>query len=188
MRYFTSDLHFHHKKILEFCPNRPKDMAAMHEEIISHWNNTVKDGDDVYVLGDFSFGNSGETKVLINQLKGRKILVMGNHDRRSEKWYRDAGFTVVSTSLMIKIDEFLVQLSHYPHKLSWLSWLYYKIVDPGYTRYQDRKVGERSQNLLHGHCHGKYRVINGRGIDVGWDCWGRLLGEREIVNMLREMK
>ena len=188
MRYFTSDLHFNHKKILEFCPNRPPTLDAMHKEIIAEWNSKVTDEDTVYILGDFSFGNSGETKDMVKQLRGRKVLVMGNHDRRSEQWYLAAGFMVVSKSLLIKIDEFVVQLSHYPFKLSWLQYLYYKIVDPGYTRYQDRKIKNEAQNLLHGHCHGKYHTIKGRGIDVGWDSWGKLLSEREIVGYLREMK
>lgn len=187
MRYFTSDLHFYHKKIGMFCPNRPSLLAVMHAEIIQHWNSVVTDADDVYVLGDFSFGNSTETKALVRQLHGRKILVTGNHDRRSEDWYKAAGFVVVSRSLLIKLDEYLVQLSHYPFKLSWWQYLYYKVVDPGYTRYQDRKIKNEGQNLLHGHCHGKYHVIKGRGIDVGWDSWGRLLSEREIVDCLKEM-
>lgn len=51
--------------------------------MIQKWNSVVKDGDSVYHLGDVYFGgyHSPEsiTKIL-KSLKGRKRLVVGNHD------------------------------------------------------------------------------------------------------------
>jgi calcineurin-like phosphoesterase family protein len=49
------------------------------------WNEVVRDNDLVYVLGDVAFN-----KIALNslgQFKGRKILVMGNHDKFHTKDY-----------------------------------------------------------------------------------------------------
>jgi calcineurin-like phosphoesterase family protein len=187
MNYYTSDTHFHHKKIREFCPSRPGvDTATMNEEIVRIWNETVSPEDTVFHLGDFSFGKSEETKALIKRLNGHKVLVMGNHDRRSAQWYKDAGFGFVSDGhLSGAIGNKLVVLSHYPFKLRWWERVWYALTDRGYTRFQDKKV-ERADciALLHGHCHGKYYKQKGNAIDVGWDAWGKPVSEDKIKEML----
>jgi calcineurin-like phosphoesterase family protein len=56
MDYFTADLHFWHKNVIEYC-NRPwQDVPSMNEGLINNWNEVVHAGDTVYILGDFSFG------------------------------------------------------------------------------------------------------------------------------------
>ena len=43
-KYFvTSDLHFYHKRIMDFCSgNRPwNSLDEMHESLIAHWNSKV---------------------------------------------------------------------------------------------------------------------------------------------------
>lgn len=59
-----------------------KDYIKIHdEELIKRWNDTIKHDDDlVYILGDLSFRNSKETNDIVKRLRGRKILVLGNHD------------------------------------------------------------------------------------------------------------
>ena len=53
----------------------------MHAEIIKRWNKKVTNGDDVYILGDIgSRGYQNMHVELIAQLKGRKHLIVGNHD------------------------------------------------------------------------------------------------------------
>lgn len=50
--FFTSDLHFGHENVIKF-DNRPfRSVEEMDAELISRWNNKVKKGDLVYVLGD----------------------------------------------------------------------------------------------------------------------------------------
>jgi calcineurin-like phosphoesterase family protein len=79
--YFTADLHLHHENIIEYC-NRPfGSVADMDKTIISNWNNTVKHGDWVYILGDFCWGDRKMWCYFLNQLPGNKILIQGNHDR-----------------------------------------------------------------------------------------------------------
>lgn len=82
--YFTSDLHFGHRRILELYPNRPfaatKDIDAHDEYLIQRWNEIADKGDDIYILGDFSLRSVDETRKILERLNGRKYLCPGNHD------------------------------------------------------------------------------------------------------------
>ena len=54
--FFTSDTHFNHTNILQYC-NRPfKIVDQMNETIITNWNNVVEPDDIVFHLGDFCLG------------------------------------------------------------------------------------------------------------------------------------
>lgn len=80
--FFTSDTHYGHGKIIQYC-NRPfNSVPEMDEELVQRYNKVVKPGDIVYHLGDFSFHyTQEEIEVLLKRLNGRKIFVSGNHDK-----------------------------------------------------------------------------------------------------------
>ena len=79
--FFTSDLHFFHKNVIRF-DNRPfTSVEDMNEALIRNWNRKVKNNDLVYILGDISWGNDEETCGIFARLKGRKVLIKGNHDK-----------------------------------------------------------------------------------------------------------
>ena len=80
--FVTSDLHFHHKSIITFCPKtRPFiDVDHMNSEMIRMWNEIVSPDDLVYILGDIAFCNGNRAAEILNSLLGRKILIKGNHD------------------------------------------------------------------------------------------------------------
>ena len=83
--YFISDLHLGHKNVIKF-DNRPFNTIEEHDEyIISQWNKTVDDYDDVYILGDISWYNIEKTIAIIKRLNGRLHLCLGNHDRKLMK-------------------------------------------------------------------------------------------------------
>ncbi len=75
--YFTSDLHFGHKNL---C-NALRGMTSEESDklIIDNWNKKITKYDTVYILGDISMESDYHIQ-MINQLKGRKILIGGNHD------------------------------------------------------------------------------------------------------------
>lgn len=83
-QFFISDTHFGHNNILTFRKNDGsllrdfKSIEEMDDTIITNWNKVVKDTDTVYHLGDVAI-NRKALKVLYN-LKGRKVLIKGNHD------------------------------------------------------------------------------------------------------------
>ena len=94
--YFIADTHFGHKNIIEY-ENRPfGNVEEMDKVLIKNWNNTVSKADTVFMLGDFSFYGKEKTMNICQSLNGKKILVMGNHDKHTPNWYRECGFEEVS--------------------------------------------------------------------------------------------
>lgn len=95
-----SDPHFYHGNICKFESSpgvklRPWDDAIkMTEDLIQWYNEMVDDGDRVYILGDVAFSPSKFREVM-TRLKGRKVLVPGNHEpRRFDKICADVGVEV----------------------------------------------------------------------------------------------
>lgn len=79
--FFTSDLHFGHRNVINFC-NRPfTDIKDMSEKLIENWNAVVTNNDIVFVLGDtFWFNDSRTIKKVLEQLNGKEIYILpGNH-------------------------------------------------------------------------------------------------------------
>lgn len=89
-----SDPHFYHKNIVKFTNYdgtkvRPWDCAEqMTEDMIEMYNELVADTDRVYILGDVAFKNSDMHKS-VGRLKGRKVLVPGNHEPTKMRQYFD---------------------------------------------------------------------------------------------------
>lgn len=86
-KWFISDTHFFHTNIIKFVDDagkriRPWDtLEDMHEYMIKQWNSVVKDQDYVYHLGDVTFQYHGAFNNLMSRLKGKKRLIVGNHDK-----------------------------------------------------------------------------------------------------------
>lgn len=89
-----SDPHFLHGNICKFTnydgsPLRPWDDAEkMTEDMIEWYNEVVNDEDRVYILGDVAFRASDMHRV-VPRLKGRKVLVPGNHEPPKMRKYFD---------------------------------------------------------------------------------------------------
>lgn len=81
MIYFTSDLHFYHDNIIRHT-NRPfQNAEQMNQALIKKWNDKVSFNDEVYILGDVTMKGPQLAMEALSQLKGRKYLIRGNHDR-----------------------------------------------------------------------------------------------------------
>ena len=103
-RFFTADQHFGHKNIVEYCKRPFDDVNHMNEELVKRWNEVVRPGDEVYVLGDVSL-NPKLVGEYYPRLNGYKYLVPGNHDMchpchgaKSEKFiakYLEMGFDAI---------------------------------------------------------------------------------------------
>lgn len=94
--WFIGDTHFCHRNIIKYC-GRPFDsIEKMNEALISNWNKVVKRDDRVFMLGDFALCGKDKIVEFGQQLNGRKILILGNHDGASLSTYYNAGFEMVS--------------------------------------------------------------------------------------------
>lgn len=78
---FIADLHFGHKWAAQ---NRGFSSIEEHnDKIIENWNKIVSKKDLTFVLGDVTMEDK-EYIPLIEKLKGRKVLIGGNHDLRGD--------------------------------------------------------------------------------------------------------
>lgn len=139
MYRYIADLHIG-------CTNSFDNRTLEHDEIlVNNWNSVVKNNDTTLILGDIGrCGNNKDNEYLcsiISRLKGRRVLVIGNHDKMGLKDYRVKQLfeTVVDyfelTDNYNGINQKLV-LSHYPI-FSWNGC------------YKDTV-------LLYGHTHGNF--------------------------------
>jgi calcineurin-like phosphoesterase family protein len=87
--FFTSDSHFGHSRIIEYC-NRPFQSAdEMNKTQIDNWNEIITDDDIVYHLGDFAFGSDEFVDYIIDQLNFKHLhFIKGNHDKPFVSWYK----------------------------------------------------------------------------------------------------
>lgn len=113
--FFTADTHFGHKKIIEYEKRPFLTLDSMTDTLIKNWNHVVSNTDTIYVLGDFSFYNKEKTKDIVQRLNGRKVLILGNHDKgHSLAWWYDAGFNeVYKHPILLNYEGFII-LSHEP--------------------------------------------------------------------------
>lgn len=113
--WFIGDTHFNHKNIIQYC-NRPfPSVDEMNETLITNWNKVVGKEDRVFMMGDFALCGKDKIIEIGQRLKGRKILLLGNHDGASLNTYYEAGFEMVSR-FPILFKEFFI-LSHKPQNI-----------------------------------------------------------------------
>ncbi len=113
MIYFIADTHFYHKNIIKYC-NRPfKNILDMNEALIRNWNETLKETDIIYHLGDVALCSDELLEPIVKSLNGKKILIRGNHDTKSVVAFEKIGFTVLRNA-PITIDKYKIILSHVP--------------------------------------------------------------------------
>lgn len=93
--WVCSDLHLQHKNIINMCRKQFNSVEEHDKYVIKQYNSVVGPDDLVYVLGDVGFTPKDSLAKLIRQLHGRKILVVGNHDRLKDNDYISMGFIQV---------------------------------------------------------------------------------------------
>jgi len=125
--FLTSDQHFGHARIIEFCDRPYKTIDEMDTALILNWNKVVPLDGHVFVVGDFSFHKPKRTISILNRLQGTKYLVKGNHDGKSLNGEVKKHFTWVHDLMQIEVaDESktsyggdqLIVMCHFPF-ISW---------------------------------------------------------------------
>lgn len=172
MIWFTSDTHFYHKNIIDYC-DRPfrtadgqPDISAMNEAMVARWNERVGKDDLVYHLGDFGFGKAGRLLGIRQVLNGRIFLIRGNHDPQPNKWLLPG---IDKWAYSLQLGEVFV--AHVP-PTSAEKW---RLEDERYHQFiiKPEPMGPETKVMLCGHVHNKWkenthndvRIIN-VGVDV----------------------
>ena len=162
--FFTSDLHYSHKRICEFTDRKLFTTQENHDEwLIDIWNKQVSKSDLVIHLGDFSFAKDvKDIENVLDRLNGVKHFIKGNHDYSDNlKSLKQSGHVSwVGDYREIKIAGNSTVLFHFPiavwHKQHYGSF------------------------HLHGHSHGNYSISEGKILDVGLDSAYNILGEHRL--------
>jgi len=149
MKWVTADLHFGHENIIEYCKRPFKNADKMDKELIRLWNESVKPEDTIYIAGDFCIKTAKHRRYyeyILKQLKGRKIIIPGNHEVEKYTFYcgdRGIGFWSI----------------HYPY-----------LEVEGFPICHDPSLSavDRSRWFLCGHVHDQYHIC-GNVVNVGVD-------------------
>ncbi len=145
--FFTSDTHFGDHRVLNLYPRPFATVAEMDAAMIAAWNATVSPDDEIWHLGDFA-RTATQAAALLEQLHGRKHLIVGNNDPPA---VAQLPWASVAPYAEITIDGAALVLCHYPFR----SW-----------------NGQHKGALnLHGHSHGRLAPMP-RQHDVGVDVRG----------------
>lgn len=180
--FFTSDTHFGHENIINFCKRPFSSVEEMDQKLIENWNKVVGPNDYVFHLGDFCFKGSQYWDRILNQLNGHKFLILGNHDFKNAKDGAMMKFDWVGQQAYITVGGRAIFLNHFP-------FLCYG----GSYRDLDRVV-----YALHGHTHLTINDMSGKDIqrlntcfpsqlDVGVDAHNYTpISFDEVDNLIKE--
>ena len=164
MELFTSDLHLGHENVLKHR-TMFDTIEEMNETLINNWNKKVHKSDDVYIVGDFSYRSKIPVETYLERLKGKKHLILGNHDpdwlKQSQYEKLSQYFCSINSFHTFKKNKVQITLCHFP-MLEWSG---------------SRYASKGASYLIHGHIHNNknkiYEYIKGNqptalncGVDV----------------------
>ena len=136
--YLITDTHFNHKKMVEYC-GRPENF----DELIWASLESLPADCTLIHLGDICIGKDAEVHERIKKLPYEKILVKGNHDKKSDKWYRERGW-----------DKVVLEMTgHYEGK---------------YMTFSHIPIAKIKNMNIHGHFHNSlHRILEGKWVVEG---------------------
>jgi calcineurin-like phosphoesterase family protein len=112
--FVIADTHFGHENIIKYESRPFKNTEEMNQALIKNWNSVVGEKDIVYFLGDFALCSKEKIIEIGQQLKGYKILIYGNHDKKSVGVFKRAGFDEVYKH-PIEIDNIIFSHAKIPY-------------------------------------------------------------------------
>lgn len=158
--YFTSDSHFNHANIagkeVSKWPSgyrHFKTVEEMNKTLIDGINDTVGVEDELWHLGDWSFGHPSNIRYFRHKLKCQTVhLILGNHDKEIRKrqadYQSDGTFASINNLTEIAVEGQKIVLCHYAMRV----W----------------RGHHRGTIHLYGHSHGNLPPF-GKSMDVGVD-------------------
>lgn len=154
--WLSSDLHFYHANVMQYCNRPDHSVQAMNDRIITALNK-VPSQEPLLLLGDVAMAGKSRTLEALTQLKSPLYLVAGNHDLENRTLkplfsVEQGPFKAVVPFLFWTSPEgALMLLTHYPIYLP--------------DGFQGKVIN------YHGHLHDKWMTpqTNIRYVNVGWD-------------------
>lgn len=174
MIWLTADTHFSHTRIIDLAGRPFRDAEDMNDALVANWNAVVAPDDTVYHLGDVALGKLDESLPVIDRCNGRKVLIIGNHDRifRDNKpAYIERFWPIYAQHFTSMHDELVlralqVRLAHLP----------YDGDSHDEDRYVEHRPADDGMPLLCGHVHEAWKTkLSKQGtpmLNVGVDAQG----------------
>ena len=138
--WLIADTHLGHDNMVEYC-GRPKN----HTELILENLSVISEGDILIHLGDFCIGSDKRWhEEFFKRIPNTtRILLRGNHDKKSDGWYMRNGWSFVCETMSNNYFGNTITFSHMPQE------------------------NPRSLNI-HGHYHNNLpRLLNGEYVVEG---------------------
>ena len=111
--WITTDTHLGHDAMIQYC-GRPEDHSEL---ILRRHRAAIKPTDILIHLGDICiYRDEYWHKQIMDSIPGKKWLVKGNHDRKSDHWYLTHGWDFVAEKIYLRRFGALIALSHIPIK------------------------------------------------------------------------
>ena len=178
---FYGDPHLGHKlpRLLE-----ARGFTSVEEHdatLIGNYNIMVGTDDVVLWMGDDFFCSLERAKDILAEMAGRKLTMVGNHDR-SASWLAKAGFEVIVGEMLTQIENRVCRVSHYPYfkdeDLTGIAHLAESVIS--ISSYPKKHPGEV---LIHGHTHSSTKVKN-NCVNVCVEAWDNYPASYNEVAML----
>lgn len=153
--HYIADPHFGHGAIIRMCERPFANVDEMDETLILNWNSVVHNDDLVYIIGDFCHRNDKSPAYYLSRLKGRKVLVRGNHDKWLESNLAAANMFESVVNITHTFDPSCdgrhISICHYPL----MTW-----------------PGKKTSLMIFGHIHN----------DTKMDFWPYIKGNERLLN------
>lgn len=134
--WLITDTHLHHAAMIHKFDIRPN---GFNDKVITNLSMVADDSLFVH-LGDVVVGQGEATghKRILDAVAGArtKVLVRGNHDKKSNTWYYDHGWDLVLESFVMYLWGYTVLFTHEP---------------------ANPRLGRVFSCNIHGHTHGNGR-------------------------------
>lgn len=155
--WLISDTHFGHKNIIGYC-HRPENFEDI---LLEEINAVVRPGDTLLHLGDLCYkGNSWFKNVIAPKIApgARKLLILGNHDRQRQSFYRQTEWHVCRPfylPIAPSNDRCIVASPEYGSYEWVVSFSHYQWSPESSDGKLSGEFGEMSPNhrRIHGHIH-----------------------------------
>lgn len=109
--WIITDTHFGHEAMHGFC-QRPHNFEEL---ILIACKRMVKEEDVIIHLGDVSMGEDVYWhELFVKSVPGKKWLIKGNHDDKSNTWYLDRGWDFVGAKFQDRFFGKNILFSHTP--------------------------------------------------------------------------
>lgn len=107
--YLISDTHFNHIKLEEWGGRSGDWQTKLWMGL-----DCIPKEDTLIHLGDICIGNDEAIHNIIANLPCKKILVLGNHDKKSKQWYTEHGWDFVCDGIELIFQGHYLHLTHRP--------------------------------------------------------------------------